>query len=222
MELIKKRFLRARKIAYSSTGNTKQGYYIPDTGTSYNVKFLLTKNVEDFGFFDTLDDPKATGATGVPISSVEYTVTGNSPSRLSELRKWSPLSGLSKQYYTSTGVTENGLDLNKTTITEQNKTYWYYIDGITYRDIIVGNNSRTEFSFKSKAYKDSNNFTNLPYIKDESKQNVIDEPIVNNDVFIVREELPVFENNYRLRDIENLTALTFYGGGNYFNVVNNT
>ena len=81
---------------------------------------------------------------------------------------------------------------------------------------------KTTFNFESSGYSDTNNFTNLPYIKDEAKQNMVDKPIVGSDVFIIREDLPVFEDNYRLSGISNLTDLTFYGGGNYFNIVKNT
>jgi hypothetical protein len=221
MELIKKVFERATKVEYSTTGNTKQGYLVPDTGTSYNIKLMLTSNIDDWGFFDTLDDPNATGATGVTISAGTTTITGLSSSRLVELRKWSASSVLSKKYRTSTDPSSDGLNLSLTT---EGQTYVYYIGGITYVDEYVTANSAytTTFSFVSSGYSDTNNFTNLPYIKDEEKQNMAEKPIVGSDVFIIREDLPVFENNYRLRNISNLTELTYYGGGNYFNIVNNT
>lgn len=221
MELIKKSFLRATKVAYSLTGDTKQGYIIPDTGASYNIKFLLTSTVEDWGIFDTIDDPKATGGTGVTLTGNTVIVSGLSSSRLSELRKWSASSDLSKKYYTGSTSADNGLNLSLTT---SGQTYVYYIGGITYVDQYVAEDSgfTTTFSFTSSGYSDANNFTNLPYIKDEAKENMIDRPIVGSDVFIIREDLPAFENNYRLSNISNLTDLTYYGGGNYFNIVNNT
>lgn len=221
MEIIKKSFLQATRIEYGTTGDTTQGYLVPDTGTSYNIKFLLTSTVDDWGFFDTLDDPEATGATGVTISTGVNAITGFSSSRLSELRKWSASDELSKKYETSTDPSTDGLDLTQTISGE---TFVYYIGGITYVDEFVAEQSgyTTMFYFESSGYSDTNNFTNLPYIKDESKQNIVDRPIVGSDVFIIRESLPVFENNYRLRNISNLTDLTFYGGGNYFNIVNNS
>ena len=222
MELIKKRFQQAMTVAYSLTGDTTQGYLIPDTGATYNMTILLSSNVDDFGFFDTLDDPEATGATGTTLSGGTIIITGNSSSRLSELRKWSSSTDLSKKYWTSTDPTiDDGLNLSLTTSGE---TYVYYIGGISYVDEYVSGNTAytTTFSFESSGYSDTNNFTNLPYIKDEAKQNMVDKPIVGSDVFIIREDLPVFEDNYRLSGISNLTDLTFYGGGNYFNIVKNT
>ena len=219
MELIKKSFLQAMTVGYSLTGDTTQGYLIPDTGASYNIKILLNSTIDDIGFFDTFDDPEATGATGVTLSAGTILITGASSSRLSELRKWSASNDLSKKYYTSINSSTDGLNLSLTT---SGLTYVYYIGGISYIDNIINSTTITTFSFESSGYSDTNNFTNLPYIKDEAKQNMIDKPIVGSDVFIIREDLPVLENNYRLSGVENLTELTFYSGGNYFNIVNNT
>ena len=146
------------------------------------------------------------------------TVTGTSSSRLSELRKFTVTGTLSELYYTSTNP--NIADGVNEFLTSTAVTWTYYIGGITYIDDVA--NSITSFTFESLAYGDDNNFSNLPFIKDETKQNVIDKPEIDNNVFIIRQSLPVFQNVYRLQNIENLSELEKYAGGAKFNIVNNT
>jgi len=50
----------------------------------------------------------------------------------------------------------------------------------------------------------------------------VSNPKINDDVFIVRQELSAFDSNYKLEFIRNLVDLTSYAGGNFFNIVNNT
>ena len=47
-------------------------------------------------------------------------------------------------------------------------------------------------------------------------------PKIEDDVFIVRQQLSAFNDNYNLEFIENLNDLINYAGGNYFNIINNT
>jgi len=79
----------------------------------------------------------------------------------------------------------------------------------------------TTFNVTSEGYV-SSAFIKLPFIKDEAKQNIIDKPEIDNNVFIIRQSLPVFQNVYRLQDISNLSELEKYAGGAKFNIVNNT
>jgi hypothetical protein len=55
-----------------------------------------------------------------------------------------------------------------------------------------------------------------------NKENIISNPKIYNDVFIVRQEVSAFDGNYRLEYIRTLVDLTTYAGGNFFNIVNNT
>ena len=50
---------------------------------------------------------------------------------------------------------------------------------------------------------------------------MIDNPFINSDVFIIRQELPVFEKSIRLRGISSLNDIITYAGGNYFTIYNN-
>lgn len=148
---------------------------------------------------------------------MSYTVTGTSSSRLSELRKFSNSGTVEVLYFTSTN---NNIDGVNVSLTATGTTWTYYIGGITYVDDVVG--GITSFSFESLGYDDSNNFTDEPFIKDETKQNIIDVPEIDNNVFIIRQSLPVFENIYRLQSIDTLSELEKYAGGGKFNIVNNS
>ena len=211
MELIQKQIIRALTTG-STTGCSNCFVFIPDTGVTYSLNVVLTQTAKNWGFFDTYNDLIFSGQT-----ASTYTITGTSQSsRLEELRKYSVSNDLSKKYNISSGSTTNGLDLLYTT---SGQTYTYYIDGIIYVDNVSANT--TTFSFVSSGYT-SSNFDNKPIIKDESKGTVIDSPIITNNVFIERQQESVFEKNYRLRNIKNLSELLYYAGGRYYNVVNNT
>jgi hypothetical protein len=146
-----------------------------------------------------------------------HTVTGTSSSRLSELRKFSISGSLSDLYFTSTSPSTDGVNVS---LTNTGTTWTYYIGGITYVDDVA--NNITTFTFESIGYEDTNNFVDLPFIKDETKQNVIDKPEIDNNVFIIRQSLPVFQNIYRLDSVGNLNDLEKYAGGGKFNIVNNS
>lgn len=66
------------------------------------------------------------------------------------------------------------------------------------------------------------NFINGPIYQSSNKENIISNPKIYDDVFIVRQELSAFDKNYRLEYMKNLVDLTTYAGGNFFRIVNNT
>jgi hypothetical protein len=223
MEVIKKQFKLITTTASTAcdSGTTGSCYIIfPDSGTTlfYNTKIMLTARDIEFGFFDVYEDDLATGVTGITISTDTFPITGVSSSRLSELRKFTVSGTLSDLYFTSTDPTV--ADGVNEILTSTAVTWTYYIGGMTYVDDVV--NNVTTFSFTSVGYDEPNNFVNLPFIKDETKQNIIDKPEIDNNVFIIRQSLPVFQNVYRLQNIANLSELEKYAGGAKFNIVNNT
>ena len=224
MDLIKRK-IKIVTTTGTTTGCTGSCYVIvpySGTGVTYNTNLLLSANATEWGFFDVIDDPLATGATGVTITPISYTVTGTTTSsRLSELRKFSTSGTLSQLYFTSTDSSSDGVNTGLTTTGVTASTYVYYLSCITYLDQVTTGTTETSFSFVSSGYS-SPVFVNLPYIKNENEQNIISRPLVDNDVFIIRDENSAFENNYRLRDIGNLTELTYYAGGAHFNIVENT
>ena len=218
MELIQKQIELKTTTATTTCDEGVEGpcyIVIPDTSIDYNVKLFITARDIDFGFFDVITGQ--TGVTGTSISPATYTVTGTSSSRLSELRKFSTSGSLSDLYYTSTSSSTDGVNVS---LTNTGTTWTYYIGGITYVDNV--STKITTFTFQSLGYDDDNNFIDLPFIKDETKQNIIDVPEIDNNVFIIRQSLPVFQNIYRLQSINTLSDLEKYAGGGKFNIVNNS
>lgn len=151
-----------------------------------------------------------------------HVVTGTSESRLDELRKYTVSGSLSVRYFTSISNAIDGLDLSLTTTGVTASTYTYYIGGITYVDDINSEFTGTTYSFTSLGLDDPNNFDDLPYIKIESKQNMVENSQVSTDVFIARQQQTVFDKNYRLRGLGSISDLLTYAGGNYFTIYNNT
>ena len=146
-----------------------------------------------------------------------HTVTGITSSRLEELRKTTINGSLSELYFTSTDSNVDGVN---PILTNTGTSWTYYIGGITYMFDVT--NNVTTFMFQSQGYNDTNNFIDLPIIKDPKKDNVVDVPEIINNVFIIRQSLSVFENIYRLQDVTNLSYLESYAGGRNFNIINNS
>lgn len=151
-----------------------------------------------------------------------HIVTGTSSSRLYELRKYAVSGPLTSRYFTSIDPSIDGVDPSLTVEGTTASTYVYYIGGISYEDLVVSGITTTTFSFESLGLNDPNNFDFLPIIKLESKQNMVENPRVDQDVFIERQQQSVFERNYRLRAVNSLNDVISYAGGNYFTIYNNT
>lgn len=147
-------------------------------------------------------------------------ITGTSISRLSELRKYTITNVFLNKYVANGTINNDGVDYGNSIETSK---IIYYIGGIKYIDIISGENSGTTYTiYTPQGTGNTLNFINVPYYKDPNKENIISEPKINDDVFITRQQLSAFENNYRLEYIKNLNDLNTYAGGNYFNIVNNS
>jgi len=194
--------------------------------TGYSFNLLLNANTEDMGFFDTYENPAATGATGSSVTLSAYTITATSKSRLVELRKFSRSSDLAIKYKTSLTPSSDGLNLFLSVTGGTDISYVYYIGGITYTDSYkttgaTTGTTATTYSFISSGTS-SPVFDNKPIVKNDDIFDIIEEPNIDNGVFIIRQELSVFENNYRLKSINELSHLTFYGGGKYFNIIENS
>lgn len=195
------------------------------TGTTeifYSVNILLTTNIQDYGFFDTYSG--FTGATG--ITGTPYTVTGTSSSRLTELAKYVVTTAPWDKYILSNISSVDGLDLSQSNTggTGGFYIYTYYLGGIIYTDFLATGSTATTtiFSFQSLGINDSNNFDDFPIIKIESKQNMTENPFINSDVNIIRQNLSIIEDTVRLRSVNKLSDITSYGGGNFFTIYNNS
>ena len=146
-------------------------------------------------------------------------VTGTSTSRLYELRKYTITTVFADQYIGGGDINTDGVDYTESV---EDESIVYYLGGIMYIDTIVdGVTILTTYSFTALGTS-SPDFINAPIYKDPKKENIISNPKIDDDVFIVRQELPVFEKNYRLEYINNLNDLLTYAGGNYYNIINNT
>lgn len=211
MDLIKKKFL----LNVTAT-----------TATTYNLTVLLSANVKDLGVFDTVEDYNEATYTGhTALFNTPYTVTGNSESRLSELEKYAVSTLPWLKYFLSTTPTTDGLDLTQSNTggTGGEYEFVYYVGGIEYHDVTpTGSTATTTYFTMSFTGLTHANFDDKPIIKFESKQNMVENPQVSRDVFIVRQQQPVFEKNYRLRAVNSLNETLTYAGGNYFTIINNT
>jgi len=141
-----------------------------------------------------------------------------SNSRLSELKKYAINVPFSQQYFGNGSITNDGVDFNNSV---SGNTVTYYIGGIKYVDIYTGSTTGTTFTYTPQG-TDSPDFISTYYYQDPNKENIVSNPKINDDVFIVRQELSAFDMNYRLEYIKNLNDLLTYAGGKFFNIINNT
>jgi hypothetical protein len=188
---------------------------IPNTGTTYNFKILLNQETKNLGFFEAYP---LSGVTGTTITYIPYVVTGECTSRLLELRKYTVTNIFSQQYFTGGTYGVDGVDVN---VSIPNVFLVYYLGGIKYVDLMTGTTSGSTFNFTSQGYANPN-FINKPIYKDPNKENIISNPNISNDVFIVRQELSAFDGNYRLEYIKKLVDLETYAAGSFFNIIKNT
>jgi len=144
-------------------------------------------------------------------------VTGQTDnSRVVEFRKYAVNVPFNQQYVGGGSLTSDGVDFTNSI---SGVTMTYYIGGIKYVDDVSGGTTTFEYTPLGTSSPD---FISVPYYKDPKKENIISNPKINDDVFIVRQNISVFENNYRLEYIKNLSDLQTYVGGNFFNIVNNS
>lgn len=255
MEIIKKTILQVLTTGITATTGGNKYIIIPDTGATYNMKFGLTTEIKDIGFFDaymlndsyyyyyvsgdtnmakfeamlsgstiappmlfnsggyaTTDEP--TGSTTILPASGSTSIT-----RLPELRKYTVTNVFSKQYVTGGTVNSDGVDVS---VSNTGSSVTYYLGGIKYVDVYTGTSSGLTFFYYTPQGINTTSFVNVPYYKNPNKENIISQPKIDNDVFIVRQTLSAFDGNYRLEYIKNLSDLTTYAGGNFFKIVNNT
>lgn len=146
-------------------------------------------------------------------------ITGSSTSRLNELRKYVITSVFADQYISGGNWTIDGVDYPNSPSIEY---VVYYIGGIKYIDETLIDGTTTIFTYTPMGTGETVNFIYEPYYKHPDKSKIISQPKINDDVFIIREDLSAFDKNYRLEYITNMVDLTTYAGGRFFNIVNNT
>jgi len=144
-------------------------------------------------------------------------VTGTtSYSRLAELKKYAIGVPFTQQYVGGGSTSVDGVDFTNSV---SGVSVTYYIAGIKYIDNVSA--VTTTYSVAAQG-ESSADFINVPYQKNPNEENIISNPKIIDDVFIIRQELSAFDKNYRLEYIRSLSDLTTYAGGRFFNIVNNT
>jgi hypothetical protein len=161
-----------------------------------------------------------------PLPTDKYTVSGTcNSSRLQELRKYTVTNDVTKQYVTSTSINTNGVHLALCDFNGNSGVVRqvYYIDKIKYIDERPVTSTATTTTFILADLQLSPlNFDNKPLIKTEESYELVENPQISKDVFIVRQQLSVFERIYRIRAVNGLNDVLNYGGGNYFKIYENT
>jgi len=234
MELIKRTIKQALTTGKTETTTGNSYVIIPDDSVIYNLQVLLKGTSLDLGFFDVVVESDGgyygysyyDGGSFTPIGSLnleqpDITITGVSNSRLTELRKYTINGTFFDKHEISYGPSLDGVDPNNTSLIDSVGSVQYYIGGITYVDIITENETTTTFSFQGQGYT-SSDFINSPIIKDPNKSNLVNIPKTDNDVFIDRQAITAFDKNYKLEYMRNLSDITTYASGRFFNIVKNT
>ena len=157
--------------------------------------------------------------TGTTIPYTTYLVTGSSSSRLTELRKYTITNVFQQQYVSGGTYLTDGVDYAHSV---SGKSITYYLGGIKYLDTYTGITTGTTFRFTTSGMTNNPNFINKPIYKNMNKENIISNPKIYDDVFIIRQEFSAFDGNYRLEYIQSLVDLETYAGGKFFNIINNT
>jgi len=150
---------------------------------------------------------------------IGYVVTGESKSRLNELKKYTVTNNFADMYFGDGSNNQNGVDYISSNINSQ---IVYFINQIRYVDVLDNQNySKTTFSFATTGSENNSNFLNGHLLKDPNKEKIVQYPKISDDVFIIRQELSAFDKNFKLQFITNLIELESYAAGRFFNIVNN-
>lgn len=145
-------------------------------------------------------------------------VTGNSTTRLNEVQKFIHSTIFTDKYFGNGSLTSDGVDYD---LSIENQFIIYYLNGIQYVDNITTSGTTTTCGVTGQGYS-SPDFINSYVVKLPMKDNIISNPKINNDVFIDRQQVSVFERNYRLEFIRKLVDLETYASGKYFKIVKNS
>lgn len=150
---------------------------------------------------------------------MSYTVTGTSTSRLVELKKYKPTDNFTEKYHGNGSLSNDGVDYSQSI---EGEIVVYFISGVEYNDIKSNGEWITTVKYDVVDVEDNPNFIDKRLVKNPNKSKLISNPKINNDVFIDRQEMSIFDKNYRLEFITSISDLITYAGGSYFNIVKNS
>jgi hypothetical protein len=165
-------------------------------------------------------------------------LSGFTDSKLEYLRTYSPINPYivnfdveTNTYTNFSGTTINGVS-RVTNISGDSITYVYD----TNNDSLIGTNNQnsgllyqesltnlidgsTKLKFNSEGWNDTNTSLSA-IIKEDYLMGIISPPEIDNSIFIDRGNISVFENHFKLSEIESLDHLVRYGNG-FYNIMNN-
>jgi hypothetical protein len=175
------------------------------SGATQNIGIALSQNYSNIGIYDDYGDDKLTDDYEEII-----TFTGITENRLSEIEKYTKTDDYMLKYVLYNG-NNNGIILmesNENIIT-------YIIDNIKYKTFIDDNLTIYEGIINSN---NSINFSLKNIIKIDRKMELVQKVNTIFNINVVRQEISVFENLYRLSNLKSLNKIVNYFDGNYFNV----
>ena len=141
------------------------------------------------------------------FTTVPFTVSGLTKSKLNELAMYGPL-----KFQVGVPVIKNGQIWGAITNTATTFTA-YTINSVDYYDYVDGT---TIFFEQSSGFTD-NNLTQRPITKEEVLIKVIDQPQIQTNVFVERGKNSAYERIQRMGEVDNLGDMINYGYG-FFNV----
>jgi len=141
------------------------------------------------------------------FTTVPYTVSGLTKSKLNELSMYGPF-----KFQVGVPVIKNGQIWGAITNTATTFTA-YTVNSVDYYDYIDG----TTIFFEQSSGFTENNLTSRPITKEESLIKAVDQPQIQTDVFVERGKNSVYERIQRIGEVDNLGDMINYGYG-FFNV----
>jgi hypothetical protein len=140
-------------------------------------------------------------------------LSGETTTRLNELKKYKPTNIFTEKYISGGDLNNNGVDYASSV---EGEKVIYFINGIKYIDEL--DEQRTVFEFEpNHGETQTQNLVKLFDLSD-----VINKPKIKNDVFISRQQIPVFVENRMLEELHILYELTTFAGGGHYKIIKNT
>ena len=143
-------------------------------------------------------------------------VSGNS--RLSELKKPKPTNVFTEKYFGGGSLTSNGVDYGNSSPSN----IVYYINGLKYTDKIDLNDGTVETIIKYSPTPSIPVVDNANIFKRYNIDGEYLQPKIASDVFVFRQEISPFKDNYLMEGVSNIEELLTFAGGRYFNIKENS
>ena len=140
-------------------------------------------------------------------------------SRLNELRKPKQSLSFSQKYIGGGSLTTNGVDYGDS-VNDNNVVY--YIDGLKYNDKLNQQTGAIETFIYYNSTPSIQNMLGVNQYKSFIMDGEYTQPKITNDVFIFRQDIAPFKDNYMLEGIFDMLELTTFAGGGYFTIKENS